>query len=330
MTGTAVRTGREPREMWRFDAFREAVSQTFVPLLAEAGDENTFEGVITHTEVGPLRLAQVTAGPHIVGRTSRLIRRADPECYKLSLQVAGKAVLRQDDREAVLAPGDLVLYDTTRPYDLRFDEPFRMIVLMFSRSLLRVPAASVRLLTGRRIPGDHGLGMLIGPFVAGLTREGDRCAATAKGCLCDAVLDMLAAALADELRCGAAPSNGPRQAAMLQRIKGYIEHQLADPDLGPASIAAVHHISPRYLRKLFEGEGDSVARWIRIRRLEQCRRDLGRPELCDKSVSTLAARWGFTDAAHFSRLFKAAYGQSPREYRHVALAASWPALETPA
>ncbi|HKQ42432.1 MAG TPA: AraC family transcriptional regulator, partial [Pseudonocardia sp.] len=25
--------------------------------------------------------------------------------------------------------------------------------------------------------------------------------------------------------------------------------------------------------------------------------------------------WGFTDAAHFSRLFRATFGQSPREYR---------------
>jgi AraC-like DNA-binding protein len=28
-------------------------------------------------------------------------------------------------------------------------------------------------------------------------------------------------------------------------------------------------------------------------------------------------RWGFTDAAHFSRVFRNRYGQSPREFRKV-------------
>jgi AraC-like DNA-binding protein len=123
---------------------------------------------------------------------------------------------------------------------------------------------------------------------------------------------------------GSGPAaNGPRQAVLLQQVKDHIEEQLAGPDLGPATIAAAHHISPRYLRKLFEGEGDSVARWIRSRRLEHCRRDLARTELCDRSVSAIAARWGFTDAAHFSLLLESAYGRSPREYRHVALASAW-------
>lgn len=243
MADTAVNTARGPGEM-RFEAFRHAVSQTFVPLQAEVGDENSFHGSVSHRELGSLVLAQVTAGPHVVGRNSRLIRRADPEFYKLTLQLAGRAVLSQDGREADLGPGDLALYDTTRPYELRFDGPFRMIVLMFSRSLLQVPETSVRLLTAHRIPGDHGLGQLIGPFVVGLTSQAEAHPAAANRRLCDAVLDMLAAALVDELGL-AAPVNGPRQAALLQRIKSYIDDELADPDLGPAGVAAAHHISPR-------------------------------------------------------------------------------------
>jgi AraC-like DNA-binding protein len=32
-------------------------------------------------------------------------------------------------------------------------------------------------------------------------------------------------------------------------------------------------------------------------------------------VSVLATRWGLTDAAHFSRVFKTEYGMSPRAFR---------------
>jgi AraC-like DNA-binding protein len=55
-----------------------------------------------------------------------------------------------------------------------------------------------------------------------------------------------------------------------------------------------------------------VSAWIRRRRLEACRHDLVQTS---RAVSAIGARWGLPDAAHFSRLFRAAYGSSPREYR---------------
>ena len=35
-------------------------------------------------------------------------------------------------------------------------------------------------------------------------------------------------------------------------------------------------------------------------------------------MSGIGARWGLWDAAHFSRLFKATYGISPRAYRETS------------
>jgi AraC-like DNA-binding protein len=32
-------------------------------------------------------------------------------------------------------------------------------------------------------------------------------------------------------------------------------------------------------------------------------------------VAAVGARWGYPDPAHFSRLFKASFGLSPRDYR---------------
>jgi AraC-like DNA-binding protein len=60
-----------------------------------------------------------------------------------------------------------------------------------------------------------------------------------------------------------------------------------------------------------------VAGLIRQRRLERCRRDLLDPSLEDVPVSAIAARRGLTSAAHFSRVFRAAYGASPVEYRRL-------------
>ncbi|MEV8610809.1 helix-turn-helix domain-containing protein [Amycolatopsis sp. NPDC051373] len=38
-------------------------------------------------------------------------------------------------------------------------------------------------------------------------------------------------------------------------------------------------------------------------------------------IAAIGRRWGFSDAAHFSRLFRSTYGRSPREYRHDSVLA---------
>ena len=95
----------------------------------------------------------------------------------------------------------------------------------------------------------------------------------------------------------------------------FIEEHLGEADLAPAQIAAAHHISLRQLHKLFHASGTTVAGWIRQRRLERCGHDLRDPRWSGRPVAAIGARWGYPDPAHFSRLFKAAYGVGPRDYR---------------
>jgi AraC-like DNA-binding protein len=112
---------------------------------------------------------------------------------------------------------------------------------------------------------------------------------------------------------------GPR-GDLLADAKATIELRLDDPDLGPATVAATHFISTRYLHRLFEPEGVTVSEWIRMRRLEHCRRDLEDPALAHETVLAIASRWGLRNPGHFSRLFHAAYGVSPSAVRGRASA----------
>jgi AraC-like DNA-binding protein len=63
-----------------------------------------------------------------------------------------------------------------------------------------------------------------------------------------------------------------------------------------------------------------VSEWIRDQRVERCRRDLRDPLLRHESILSIATRWGLPNSAHFSRVFRSAYGHSPREERRRALA----------
>ncbi|MFF7653109.1 helix-turn-helix transcriptional regulator [Streptomyces sp. NPDC007983] len=71
----------------------------------------------------------------------------------------------------------------------------------------------------------------------------------------------------------------------------------------------------RYLHKLFQEQRTTVGRWIRQRRLEECRKELARGGRSSRTVAAVAQHWGFISPAHFSRVFRAAYGMSPREWQ---------------
>ncbi|MEE6175010.1 helix-turn-helix domain-containing protein [Mycobacterium sp. 050134] len=306
-----------------FEAFCSAVSDTFVPLSLSVDDTSRFRGRLRSANLGTVQLSEVDVAAKglVVRRTSRLIRQSTESYWKVGVQVAGRSSVLQDGRETVLTPGDLVVYDTARPYELRFAESYRVLVVMLPKPLLRLPVPQLGHLTARVISGRCGLGASVSPFLLRVgtgvlngEHEGNPHVA-------EAIVDLLAAALIDNLPGEVRHSDAGRQ-AHLTRVRAYIERELGNPALDVSAIAAANRMSVRYLQKLFEKNGETVTGWIRGRRLEHCRRDLTDCRYLPLPVSSVAARWGLVNAAHFSRLFKRVYGVSPTEYRAFSLVAA--------
>ncbi|GAA0979820.1 helix-turn-helix domain-containing protein [Acrocarpospora macrocephala] len=299
----------------RRDYWRHVVSHAFVPLEASFPREDAgFDGRLRGATLGALGVYDVDTGAHAAHRTAKLTTAAPAECYKLGLVVSGRGLLGQDGRQAVLNPGEFAVYDTDRPYTLTFEDPSRLLVLIFPRTMLGLPQDRIAQITATPISGDSGLGALVGPFLLQIGALLEEVETHGGARLAGNVIDLVATTLAGRLDLTADP--GSIRNALFLRITSYIEAHLGDPGLGPAEIAGAHHISTRYLHKLFRAEGTTVLAWIRERRLDRCGRDLRDPLQLLRPVSAIAVRWGYTDASHFSRIFKAAFGLSPREYRH--------------
>lgn len=293
--------------------FRSSVTESFVPLQLTSSLADSFRGMIKTAAVDEVQVTDVCATEHIVERTPELIGLADRSYFKLSLMLNGTGLLVQDDREAVLQPGDLAVYDTNRPYSLVFGDDFRTMVVMFPKHLIALPPEMMAQLTAVRISGHDGLGALIVPYLTQLAGNLQQLSGVTGARLTQSAMDLVTTLFTHELELDTTPNDPHR--ALMQRIHAYIDRNLASTDLSPTSIAAAYFISTRHLHGLFQEQGTSVSTWIRIRRLERCRRDLVNPLFADRPVSAIAARWGFVDAAHFSRTFKAAFGVSPSEFR---------------
>jgi AraC-like DNA-binding protein len=78
----------------------------------------------------------------------------------------------------------------------------------------------------------------------------------------------------------------------------------------------LHLTLPQRVYLALSGAGISLGDWIRAQRLEECRRELASARHQFVTIEAIAHRWGFASAPHFSRVFKSAYGVSPREWRH--------------
>ncbi|TXC99909.1 helix-turn-helix domain-containing protein [Streptomyces sp. ISID311] len=303
-----------PRE--RMEYWSSIVGRVFVPSDIAATPETPFSGTITTDRLGYLQIATVDAVAQRVRRTSRLIAEAEEEYLLVGLQARGTAVLTQDGRTAPLRPGEFALYDVSRPYTLDFPGHHQQLIFRLPRRMLGLPETDLRRITCTAIGSGQGLASVAVPFLSKLATDAETYGPEVGEMLARNVVDLLATVITERLGQDPAATDAGHQTLLL-RIRAFINDHLADPALSPEVIAAAHHISVRYLHSLFHGEGTTVSRWILHRRLEECRRELGRPRRSRPAVAAVAHRGGFSSPAHFSRAFRAAYGMSPREWQYL-------------
>jgi AraC-like DNA-binding protein len=299
--------GFDAEEQWRAhlgDAFQDLVPETLDQLPAPRG---SLQGRM----LGCAALFLVRGSAQIVRRTSTAVRQTPGDLVKVCVQLHGRATVHQDDREVVINPGQLAVYDTARPYALRLEGSWACAVMAVPRGSLGISPDSLGSALHRVQPGRQGPGLVLSGFVTTAVEEADQASPSAAFRLGEAGASLLAGVLADD---GGAAA-GSASAELRAHVITYIRSHLDDPHLSRGTIAAAHGMSPRTLDRLFADAPWSVSGYIRFERLEAVRRDLASPQLMHRSVAALAARWCFVDAAHFSRIFRQHYGYPPSQVR---------------
>lgn len=307
----------------RRDYWQHVVGEAMGPLEVRIAGGVSENDRLVVGDLGAVRVGVLDAGcPGGADRGGRHLQDSDPDLCKFDVLVEGHGVVEQDGREARLGPGDLTLVDLARPARWRMS-PSRMVAVIFPRKLLPLRHDQVRSLTATAFPGDRGAAAVVSSMAGALAEHLDDDAHPAERTrLGTAVVDLAGVVLAARVDgLGAVPPR-TRQRALLLRIQSFVEQRLDDPALSPQAIADAHFVSIRYLHRLFEQQGLTVGGWVRERRLDRCRRDLSDPALADRPVSAIAAARGIANPSHFTRIFRAAYGAPPAEYRAAALDAA--------
>jgi AraC-like DNA-binding protein len=301
----------------RFDLWAQVSAQVFEPLAVSQSAQGPFSARLEHHGLGPVGLFHMWADASAADRTVSLIRSGDPELMEIMLQLDGECSITQDGRSSHIRPGELTSWHSSKPYCVAGRTSFEAVMVYMPVVLLRPHVDRVLRRTAMGIDGETGVGAIVRQYVRGLLGglQDGSLADASRAHLAEGLLDLVRALLVGPER-EAAPSSTD---ALRTQISEHIDANLSDPGLGPASIASEHFISRSYLYRLFADEGPSVSETIRGRRLERARRDLADPALAHETIFDVASRWGFVSKSHFSRAFRAAFRQSPSDFRRDTL-----------
>jgi AraC-like DNA-binding protein len=314
-SATAVRpTAVRPDRFTYGEQWREALSGAFGNLAAERVDRDDaapdLAGWLTAATLGRAGAFTVAGTPQIVRRTRQAISLAGGGPLKVCIQQSGSAVVHQGETEIALSPGQLAIYDTAQPYDIRLNGHWRCAVMTVPRDALALPRGALATVMERSIAADSGPGVVLTQLLTTCADSLDAQTEYDAGeRLGEAGIELLAS-----LFCGTTtfPSSDDAQR---ERILHYVRGHLSDPDLCHATVAAAHNLSTRTLHRLFESEPTTITETIRALRLEAIHADLASPQLSRRGVMFIASRWGFRDQAHFTRSFRARFGITPARHR---------------
>lgn len=291
-------------------SWQNGVRANFLPLDFAGRRKGDFTASLTARRLGSAHLACVGTDAYRVMRTRTLADQSESRYFKLFWQIAGSSCIEHAGRASTLKPGSWTFYDTSRPYVIESSDSSRFAVMLLPQEHCPHWNASITDRMGESFRPSGASRVALASVMTAL-RDPDRYDALTA----DTVVASISTLMLTALKSEAADELQPAARARLTQACRYIAGRIDDPQLSPEEVALALRVSRRTLYTWFAQDGLSPFAYIQQTRLEQCRLALIDPAARDRTITRIAFDKGFSDTAHFSRLFKSTYGASPREYR---------------
>ncbi|MBP7002143.1 helix-turn-helix domain-containing protein [Amaricoccus sp.] len=304
----------EHTELWR-----RTVSDAYFPLNVSLLVPSGFTANLTRASFGEVSLSRLRSAPVRYEREAQHVAAMTDEVFLVTLPVVGAFEFSQRGYEVSCAPGGLVLERGHEPYRFQYVVPSDLLVMKVGARALGERIGNSKRFGQWVFDARTGLGSLFSTLLAEAHRCGRGIEGVPRTVVGRQLLELLALVLAEDQRVLGSSLSVVR-AAHLQRAERYIRANFTDADMSPEKVATACGISTRYLHGLFRDLETTVAQRIRDVRLVAARDALRTPGT--SSLSDVAYRFGFTDQAQFSRLFKQSFGETPSAYRSQSLGAA--------
>jgi len=290
--------------------WQRALDKLYMPSCHFGCSDNQFHGDIScvYTPQG-IEFSVMSGSPlEISGKSGE-----QPYPFWLALLLEGEFSLKYRGAELPAETGSIIYAPTGVDMTLSIKSDFKILYVKVPESLVNTRLLNPSLIDVGYLPCESGINQVFASMLTSLSDNIDELETSMLRPIEIAFSEFVVSNLIHQS--GVQEFGSTAKILHFKRICQLIDANLADPSLSLNMVAGKYKVSSRYIQKLFESGGISFVNYVRVRRLERCRCELGNPEYRHLSVSDICFRWGFNDAGHFSRTFRTAFGITPREYR---------------
>jgi len=298
----------------REDVWEDMLSRMILPMSVRLPTEQAtaFRGQLRRQWLDDLALVECRTQPFRGHRGRSLLRSTGEEFVAILIGVSGAEYVTQQDAAVHVRPGGGIALSSTHSFDFDVVMPYHKRCLLIPATALSEVGVSQPLTQCLELRSAAPAVTLLDSYLATLFTTLPAMSGAARTTARNAALQLVAGVVNSGPDVGEDLNGVGFAPALRVNMDRWIDQHLLDAELGPESIAAAHAVSPRTVYRLFARDGETVGSVVRARRLARARAELVGS---DHQVSTIAARWGFADASHFSRSFRDSYGVSPSAYR---------------
>lgn len=292
----------------RFAAWRENIGVVFD---VSAHDEKSEERFSAHVEsflLDGIVINHCKLGAQRFSRSAGRIARDGIDHYQIHIFLRGSVEMECGARSARAKAGDFVVLDHADTFSSQTTD-YEILNLFIPRRRLAPLLKSPDSVHGHVFDSCSSAGRLLRDYIVSLCRVSGSLSLTEAPAAAQPLVELVALAM-NGSRVAAEEPPAIADHALLLKAQVFIKENLSLPSLGPELVAHAVGVSRARLYRLFEPCG-GIACYVREMRLRRAFTDLASPASNHRQIADIAYAWGFADAAHFSRCFRARFGVSP-------------------
>lgn len=289
-----------------FAANQVQVARLASPLERPSKAETGAQGACSTARVESVTISRMAA----TRQSGRFKAVGGSKHYDLICTTAGKMSFDQYGQSAQIGAGDLLLVSKMDSFTFWASDDAACALLSLPRDWLRGWLPDPEACVLQPVRAADPWATLLPKLVEDIDRATEVGQAFSTSLVSDQIGGVIGLIFA-----GSRGTGTSYRRALHRELLRTMRSRFSDPDLSPRDIAEHHRISLRYLHSIFSSVGSTFGTELRNIRLERYRQMLQSPAFSGQNVSELGHCCGYRDATHLSRIFRAAYGHNPSDYR---------------
>ncbi|WP_233836932.1 helix-turn-helix domain-containing protein [Paraburkholderia sp. ZP32-5] len=296
----------------RYDFYAHALASAMFPMHVGTPTREPFEVNMVAACLGGVTVIRQVGTPHLCYADKANIACRPQRTFHLLVNAKSAWTMDHMGRHR-LAPGEILLSDSSIPFELNIGADFDFVNVSLSEAWLRqwLPAPAV--LVGRKFECHTGWAYALSAFLQGLAPARFVNYPLPMSFVSDQIGALLTLIAQDY---SSPPAKSLKDDdALFRRLRDCMYHESNRPQLSASEVAAELGVSLRSLHRCFARFNTTFGETLMRMRCIHAMRMLESPIFQRLTIAEIGRRAGFTDASHFARTLHARVGRTPSQIR---------------